>query len=38
MACTDWYEKDRVIGFELEEFSQEGPSPSLMGVNNKTSE
>ena len=33
-----WYEKDRVIGFEVEEFSQEGPSPELMGVNNKTSE
>lgn len=33
-----WYEKDRVIGFEVEEFSQEGPSPSLMGVNNKTGE
>ena len=26
-----WYEKDRVVGFEVEEFSQEGPSPSLMG-------
>jgi len=26
-----WYEKDKVIGFEVEEFSQEGPSPSLMG-------
>jgi len=33
-----WYEKDRVIGFEVEEFSQDGPSPGLMGVNNKTSE
>jgi len=33
-----WYEKDKVIGFEVEEFSQEGPSPSLMGVNSKTSE
>lgn len=26
-----WYEKDTVVGFEVEEFSQEGPSPSLMG-------
>ncbi len=33
-----WYEKDRVIGFEAEEFSQEGSSPELTGVSNKTSE
>lgn len=33
-----WYEKNTVIGFEVEEFSQEGPSPELMGVSNKTSE
>jgi len=33
-----WYEKDRVIGFEVEEFSQEGPSPSLMGGTNTKSE
>ena len=33
-----WYEKDRVIGFEVEELSQDGSSPGLMGVNNKTSE
>jgi len=33
-----WYEKDTVIGFEVEEFSQEGPSPSLMGGATKNSE
>jgi len=33
-----WYEKDRVIGFEVEEFSQEGPSPSFMGGANAKSE
>jgi len=33
-----WYEKDMVIGFEVEEFSQEGPSPSLMDAASKTSE
>lgn len=33
-----WYEKDTVIGFEVEEFSQEGPSPSLMGETDKKSE
>lgn len=33
-----WYEKDTVIGFEVEEFSQEGPSLGLVGVNNKASE
>jgi hypothetical protein len=30
-----WYEKDKVIGFEVEEFSQDGPSPSLMGESGK---
>lgn len=33
-----WYKDNVVIGFEVEEFSQEGPSPSLMGASNKTSE
>jgi len=33
-----WYEKGTVIGFEVEEFSQEGPSPSLMNANDKTNE
>jgi len=33
-----WYEKDRVIGFEVEDFSQEGPSPGLMGGATKNSE
>lgn len=33
-----WYEKDRVVGFEVEEFSQEGPSPSLMGANGTRNE
>jgi hypothetical protein len=33
-----WYDKNTVIGFQVEEFSQEGPSPNFMGVNNKTSE
>jgi hypothetical protein len=33
-----WYEKNTVIGFEVEEFSQDGPSQSLMGVSNQTSE
>lgn len=33
-----WYEKDTVIGFEAEEFSQDGPSPNLMGGTNTKSE
>jgi len=33
-----WYEKDTVVGFEVEEFSQDGPSPSLMDATNKKSE
>jgi len=33
-----WYEKDMVIGFEVEEFSQDGPSPGLMDATSKTSE
>jgi len=35
---VSWYEKDKVIGFEVEEFSQEGPSPSLMGGTKTKSE
>jgi len=31
-----WYEKDTVIGFEVEEFSQEGPSPEFVNVGGKT--
>jgi len=33
-----WYEKDTVIGFEVEEFSQDGPSPGLMDAAQKNSE
>jgi len=33
-----WYEKDKVIGFQVEEFSQDGPSPSLMGGGKTKSE
>jgi hypothetical protein len=27
-----WYEKNTVIGFEVEEFGNDGPSPSLVGA------
>jgi hypothetical protein len=37
-AVVVWYEKDTVIGFEVEEFNQDGPSPSLMGATNTKSE
>lgn len=33
-----WYKDNVVIGFEVEEFSQDGPSPSLMGGTNTKSE
>lgn len=33
-----WYEKDTVIGFEVEEFSDEGPSPSLMNPSSTKNE
>jgi len=31
-----WYKSDAVIGFEVTEFSQEGPSPGLTGAEAKT--
>jgi hypothetical protein len=33
-----WYEKDKVIGFEVEEFSQNGPSPSFMDTSGMKNE